>query len=173
MTPEEKREYHREYQRRRRAADPDYGRTAARRWREANPEKIRERQARDGAKYRVKYLYGLSLEQWAQMVKDQGGCCYLCNEPLDLDNPRKIHTDHDHTCCRGARSCGTCVRGIACEPCNKGIGTFGDDPARMRRVADNLEAANRRVRSQQPVQALIPLAGDDAAAVTPRGEEMS
>jgi hypothetical protein len=71
---------------------------------------------------------------------------------------RKIHVDHDHSCCRGVRSCGKCVRGIACEPCNKGIGAFGDDPERLMRVAERLAAASAEVaarRAAAPVQAQL------------------
>ncbi len=80
------------------------------------------------------------------MATAQDGLCFLCNEPLDFETPRRVHIDHDKTCCRGRRSCGTCVRGLACNKCNAGIGHFGDDADRMRRVADNLEMANRKVR---------------------------
>jgi hypothetical protein len=96
--------------------------------------------------------YRMTPEQRAEMIAAQEGNCYLCGEPLDLKNPRKVHIDHDHACCRGATSCGTCVRGIACDPCNRGIGYFGNDPERMRRVADNLEMANRQIRESRPVK---------------------
>ena len=166
--PEVVKAYKREKAREKYAADPEPHREAARRYRVANPG---FRGKRD-PEWRQK-LYGVSLERLTAMLAAQDGGCYLCGEPLDVTAPRGVHVDHDHNCCRGSGSCGTCVRGLACENCNVGIGRFGDDPDRMRRVADNLEMANRRLRSQQPVQALIPLAGDDAAAVTPRGEEMS
>ena len=90
--------------------------------------------------------YRLTPERRLEMIAEQDGCCYLCGEPLDLANPRRVHIDHDHDCCRGNTSCGTCVRGVACDPCNRGIGYFASDPERMRRVADNLEMANRRLR---------------------------
>jgi hypothetical protein len=92
-------------------------------------------------------MYGLSPERVAQMTAEQDGCCYLCGEPLDFEKKHGFTIDHDHSCCRGQRSCGTCVRGITCGKCNAGVGHFGDDPDRMRRVADNLEMANRCVRS--------------------------
>lgn len=89
------------------------------------------------------------------MAEAQMGCCYLCGEPLPVE-PRKVHVDHDHSCCRGSRSCGTCIRGLACEACNTGVGMFGDDPDRMRRVADSLEMANARVRAPDAIE--IPVA---------------
>ena len=166
--PEARKAYAREYARKRYEANPELFRQRVRESYAKNP-RPGGRRADDS----LRYLYGLTAERVAQMAVEQGGLCYLCGEPLDFSKKRAVHVDHDHNCCRGLRSCGTCIRGLACSKCNAGIGHFADDPDRMRRVADNLEMANRRLRSQQPVQALIPLAGDDAAAVTPRGEEMS
>lgn len=156
-TPEEKREYARRYraehreilatqQRERYVARGDAAREPKRRYRQANREKIREQGRLKAPEYRLRNSYRMSLEQWAQMLDAQEGLCYLCAEPLDLQDKRKIHVDHDHACCRGSRSCGTCVRGLACNDCNLGIGRFRDDPERMRRVADNLEMATARLR---------------------------
>jgi len=73
----------------------------------------------------------------------QGGCCYLCGDLLGLDLDG-ADIDHDHACCPTSGSCGRCVRGIACWECNRLIGFGHDDPARIRRAADNLEAAIKR-----------------------------
>ena len=101
------------------------------------------------------------------MFAAQAGCCYLCGEPLE---GRATHIDHDRSCCRGNKSCGTCIRGLACQLCNQGVGQFRDDPDRMRRVADNLEMATRRLRDDRPGAAITPRPGHEAAAVTPRGD---
>ena len=142
--PEARRAYNREKARERYAADPEPLREAARQWRAANPG--RNGRPRDMAAEH-KWRYGLAAGRVAQMALEQNGLCYLCGEPLNFDKPHGVNIDHDHACCRGKRSCGTCVRGLACHGCNSGIGAFGDDPERMRRVADNLEMANRRLRS--------------------------
>src|SRR5580704_365150 len=155
-TAEDKRVQARDNQRARRERLPSENAESQARWREAHPEAARERWLRDGQKYRDKYLYGMTAEGRAQLLAEQDGCCYLCGELLDLEKPRKIHVDHDHSCCRGVRSCGMCIRGLACEPCNKGIGMFGDDPDRMMRAAERLAAANARVadrKAEKPVQA--------------------
>jgi hypothetical protein len=85
--------------------------------------------------------YRITPEYRQQLIDSQNGCCYLCGDRLLLDEPRKVHVDHDHGCCTGNTACGNCIRGIACDPCNRGIGYFGDDPGRMERVAANLRAA--------------------------------
>lgn len=130
-------------------------------WRAANPEKVKAWTRSPKAKEsRDKYLYGLSVEKRAQLLAEQNSCCYLCGEPLDLEKPQKVHVDHDHSCCRGARSCGKCVRGLACEPCNKAIGLFGDNPERMKRAAERLAVANAKVAAAKraaPVQEELPL----------------
>jgi hypothetical protein len=130
---------------------------AAVRWKKANPARVQAHN-RDLA-YRVKYLYG-SADLWEQLFRQQEGCCRYCREPLDLGTKRAIHIDHDHNCCRGVRSCGDCVRGLVCEKCNKGIGYFGDDPERMRRVAAELESANAEAvarKAAAPVQEALPI----------------
>lgn len=148
--PEARKAYNRRKAAEKYAADPEPAREAARRWREAHPgyRAMRKRVLGSMSANDLKWMYGVTPERVAELAAAQGGACYLCGEPLDWDKPRKIHIDHDHACCRGRRSCGTCVRGLACGPCNTAIGLFGDDPDRMRRVADALEMASRRLRTQ-------------------------
>lgn len=158
MTPEEKRERVRESTRRWRARNPEKAKevnlrykranreklaTAARAYHHAHPEQAREssRRWREANVNR----HGMSRVEWLEIIDRQGGCCYLCSEPLDLVTPRKVHVDHDHRCCPGNRSCRYCRRGVACHACNSAIGILRDDPARLRRIADNLEAARADV----------------------------
>lgn len=102
----------------------------------------REKYKKHGRKYHLKSTMGITIEQWNDMLVEQSGRCYLCSEPLTPD----ITIDHDHQCCARRGSCGRCIRGLACRQCNQGLGQFKDDPERMRRAADALEAANARVR---------------------------
>lgn len=122
----------REYMRARRAADPETARL-----------KAREQYRKNGRKHNLKYQFRITPEQYAQMIISQEGCCYLCEEQMT----GVIHIDHDRSCCPDKRSCGQCVRGLACQLCNQGIGQFRDDPVRLRRVADNLEKAMLRLRA--------------------------
>jgi hypothetical protein len=134
-TRERERAWNREYARRRRLEDPVGTRERAKALREANPEKAR--------RYYLKSKFGITLEAWQSMFDAQGMACYLCGDALDGAH---IHVDHDHACCPGNKSCGACVRGLACRWCNQGLGQFRDDPARMRRAADALEAATARIQ---------------------------
>lgn len=87
-------------------------------------------------------------ELFAGLWSAQGGKCYLCGDELQLEAYRAIHLDHDHSCCRLGYSCEICRRGLACKWCNTLVGYAKDDPARLRRVADNLEKANALVQER-------------------------
>jgi hypothetical protein len=178
MSPEEEKERQRERARAYYAAnrelvserakskrkDPVAGEALRQRTRElkaAWPDEVRERQAqrtRDwyrqnprspekNAEMHYRARYRITVEQREQMAADQEGLCYLCGGPLPSET-RKVHTDHDRSCCKGSTSCGQCIRGLSCEHCNRGIGMFNDDPDRMRRAADALEAAKARVQAR-------------------------
>lgn len=85
--------------------------------------------------------HGLWPEEWAAMWAAQDGQCYLCGEPMVRGGKGGAHVDHDHSHCPPNRSCRICQRGLACMDCNIAIGHARNDPARLRRMADALEAA--------------------------------
>jgi hypothetical protein len=157
--PERIREKKRETGRRYRQAHPERVREINRRYVQANPEKVAEWTATQRQKeaavrqprpaftgpYRVKNdrKHGRDWrEVRAAFWEAQEGCCYLCGDPLRTDKPQSVVFDHNHECCPQDKSCSTCRRGLACSRCNLAIGYALDDPARLRRIADSLEAAN-------------------------------
>ena len=68
-----------------------------------------ERQRR----YRLKHFYGLTPEEYNEILEEQGGC-KICQKKFD-----RYHVDHDHNTGK--------VRGILCLSCNVAIGHFSDD----------------------------------------------
>lgn len=118
----------RQYALERRLADPDGAKV-----------KAREQYKLNGRKHNLKWKFGITPERYDEMLVEQSGRCYLCEEPLRGG----VHIDHDHRCCPGNKSCGKCIRGLACQKCNQGVGQFGDDPDRMEMVARNLRLASR------------------------------
>lgn len=65
--------------------------------------------------------YGLTPERFDEMLAEQGNACAMCREPFKEGRP--IVVDHDHSCCdTKLRSCGKCVRGLLCHPCNIALG---------------------------------------------------
>lgn len=65
---------------------------------------------------RLKALYGITKEQYDEMLKSQFNLCAICELPFDVKT--KPHVDHDHKTGR--------VRGLLCVKCNTGLGMFED-----------------------------------------------
>lgn len=138
------------------AADPERA-AAQREWRrqyyEANKDRLREyqrqRRARMNPEIRSAERRAQHGTEWEplfrSMLDAQDGRCYLCGDALRLDIKRGIHLDHDHACCEPPRTCEKCRRGLSCPDCNYLIARANDDPVRLRRIADNLEAAMLRL----------------------------
>jgi hypothetical protein len=167
-TPERQREYQREYQKAWRARNPEKVREIQRKsnaknsdrikeqrraWRERNADKLREqtraRCARPDYQHR-----GWTEEARAAMWAAQDGKCYLCGEEMTVKN---VRIDHDHGCCPANQSCRHCRRGMAHHRCNIMIGMADDDPARLRSMADALEAAQMAFAQRKPARASLPL----------------
>lgn len=82
-----------------------------------DPEKVR-----DGDRRRaLKYMFGLTLEDYDEMFQDQNGLCGICQKP---SAGRNLAVDHDRRCCSGSRSCGNCIRGLLCGSCNPKLGFY-------------------------------------------------
>lgn len=62
--------------------------------------------------------YRITEDDYDNLVTSQFGLCPLCSNFL----PDVGHIDHDHNCCPGKKSCGNCIRGITCGPCNRKLG---------------------------------------------------
>lgn len=93
----------------------------ARKWREANPDKVKS--------YNLKKGYGITIEHYNEMLTQQDGCCAICGAPENKDG-RKLYVDHCH---------GTgVVRGLLCHKCNSGIGAFRDSPALVEKALSYL-----------------------------------
>jgi hypothetical protein len=72
-------------------------------------------------KARLKSLYGLTIEQLDQMIKDRDGKCDMCGKTPKPDRRHPniryaLVIDHDH----GTGQ----VRGLLCTVCNLGLGHY-------------------------------------------------
>ena len=86
------------------------------------------------ANRRQKYpkKFGITLEQYDEMLTAQGGVCAICKQPEAVSREQALAVDHDHT--------RNVVRAILCNRCNRALGFFRDDPALLRAAAAYLEA---------------------------------
>lgn len=87
---------------------------------------------------RVERQYNL-MPGWYQEAAAAG--CAVCGSG---HGSRRLHVDHDHSCCPEQTSCGACVRGLLCKECNNAIGIMRDDADRLRAAASYLERAGLR-----------------------------
>lgn len=70
------------------------------------------------------HRYGITPEEYKEALA-RG--CEICKA-----HPSDLHIDHDHGCCTGRkRTCGECVRGFLCGPCNRALGMFRDDTGNL------------------------------------------
>ena len=89
-----------------------------RKQRAANPERFKA--------YNLKSDYNLSLERYNEMLKEQNGCCAICNRVMD--NP---HVDHDHET--------NVVRQLLCRECNSTLGFLREDVAIAEKLVSYLK----------------------------------
>jgi len=66
---------------------------------------------------RLKHYYGLTLEEYDQILETQNGVCKICGS-INLDG-RRLYIDHDHKTGK--------IRGLLCHKCNSMLGYVNDD----------------------------------------------
>ncbi|MFI2673890.1 endonuclease domain-containing protein [Streptomyces albidoflavus] len=86
--------------------------------------------------YRQARRYGLTIWQMNAILRVQDDDCAICGTyPGDagMYGPSWYQIDHDHACCNWSGSCGKCVRGLLCKPCNmRGVAWYERLPAEQR-----------------------------------------
>lgn len=88
-----------------------------REWCRINKVKVRD--------YALKRQYGISLEVYEAMVKEQNNQCAICKT-----NKEKFDVDHDHITGK--------VRGLLCHYCNVLLGQAFDNPDTLEKAATYL-----------------------------------
>lgn len=72
--------------------------------------------------FHLRKTYGITLDQYNKMFKDQNGLCAICGKPetaktrYGFDKPLSV--DHDHETGK--------IRKLLCNKCNGGLGAFDD-----------------------------------------------
>lgn len=82
---------------------------------------------RDGYLQRV---YGITLQQYNQMLEDQNHCCAICGKH-EKDERKSLAVDHNHV----TRE----IRGLLCNYCNHRVVGRHRDGNLLRRIADYVE----------------------------------
>lgn len=77
----------------------------------------------------LKKVYGISIERYNEMLKQQNGLCAICHNPPDKHE--KLVVDHNHTTGH--------IRGLLCKHCNWGLGNFKDSSENLTNAAKYLK----------------------------------
>lgn len=93
-------------------------------------QKNRARGIFNAKRYTLKRRYGMTQQDWDDMLISQQGRCALCDS--QMLRKKEPHIDHDHETNR--------VRGMLCFTCNTGLGALGDNAAGLRRALAYVEA---------------------------------
>ena len=85
-------------------------------------------------KYKRRYAlmkhYGLTLDEYLAILDSQGCACAICRENIKDPFSKSAHVDHDHKTHK--------VRGILCDVCNLGLGSFKDNVGFLNAAVDYL-----------------------------------
>jgi len=95
------------------------GRVQAKKYRTENREIVLEKKLDQWLRDNFKR----TSEWYVETLLGQNGHCALCDR---VPTTRRFQVDHDHDCCPTDKShrktCGKCIRGLLCEPCNTDLG---------------------------------------------------
>jgi len=125
-------------------------------WAKNNPEK-RKQISRDSARRinknnpllnrerKLKFKYGITLEQEKEMLFSQGNKCAICDREFSNTRSRRPGIDHDHKTGK--------VREILCHKCNLMLGYAEDSPELLKLGAQYLEKHSDNFCRQDPGRA--------------------
>lgn len=85
---------------------------------------------------RIQTQYGITAEQYNEMLADQEGVCAVCAEPCK--SGQRLSIDHDHV--------SGLVRGLCCRSCNNGLGRFRDNKDFLVKAAIYIHRHQRRAK---------------------------
>ena len=83
-----------------------------------------------GRNIKYKLLYGIDLDNYNKLFELQNGRCAICLSDKVLGQGKFLHVDHDHKTGK--------VRGLLCNSCNFGLGSFKDNPEFLKKAIEYL-----------------------------------
>ena len=113
----------------------EYSRNKSKAWRLANPDSVAEYRAKNRRKSYLQESfrkYGVTAEQFHQMLANQNDSCATCKTPFNwINREKKPHIDHCHTTLK--------VRGLLCKKCNSALGMVNDNRDILINLAEYLK----------------------------------
>ena len=97
----------------------------------AQRKEYNEKNKEQKAAYWREKKYGLSSEDYKNMLDEQNDKCKICLTSFTILDTKHIHVDHCHTTNK--------IRGILCGMCNLGLGHFKDDIQKLTKAINYLQ----------------------------------
>jgi Recombination endonuclease VII len=97
-------------------------------------ESLKEYSKRAIRIHRLRLQYGITREQYDQMLAAQNGGCAICSRPETAvinGKVMELAVDHDHKTGK--------VRALLCSTCNTSLGGFQDSPALLQKAIEYLK----------------------------------
>lgn len=88
-----------------------------------------QHQAVRGHPNRLWRKFGMTLEEYDDLLVNQGGGCAICDKTPE-ENGKRLAVDHDHETGE--------IRGLLCSTCNHALGLMREDPDLLQEAADYL-----------------------------------
>lgn len=82
---------------------------------------------------RYKAKYGITLDDYEELLKDQNKECYICKKK-EIQGNKPLYVDHCHVTGN--------IRKLLCQQCNSGLGMFKDNPELLIKAADYIKEHN-------------------------------
>lgn len=96
-------------------------------WHKENKEKVTNYNMKLG----LKRNYGMSYQEYVDLLDAQGGMCAICGTDKFMGVGKRAHVDHCHATGK--------VRGLLCNLCNVGIGALKENTETLRNALDYIE----------------------------------
>ena len=78
-----------------------------------------------------RHLYGITYEDYEELLAEQGYACEICRQPHIHEKGKRMYVDHDHE--TGV------LRGLLCRNCNSVLGLAHDSSEVLKRAAEYIE----------------------------------
>ena len=74
--------------------------------------------------------FGITQEEYDELLAKQNGVCAICEEKQSRKGRLNLAVDHSHETGE--------IRGLLCDPCNQGLGSFKDSPELLDKAKEYL-----------------------------------
>lgn len=115
--------------------DPAFREKRSQYWQKFRQERGDEWARKRNREHKLQMHYGITVEQYDEMLARQGGRCAICRrtsaEAADVRKEYGLAVDHCHDTGR--------VRGLLCSSCNFGLGNFQDSADLLHEAVEYLK----------------------------------